>query len=227
MTKYYGLSETARGSNPERPLTHLSDLTGRGLAVKATRVCSVDECGRTDRIVRGMCWAHYMRWWKYGDVGTSQIGSRGQPFDGSRHPNYRGSQVGYYGAHRRVRDERGPARGYRCAGCGGEACHWAYDHTDPAPLTDQGGLLYSADLARYKPLCAQCHGKFDLGRRSPRPPPSHCRRGHKLTQGNTAVRSDTGRARCLQCQNDSRAVRREQINARRRERRAAKKRVVI
>lgn len=59
--------EAARGANPERPLTHLLDLSERGLAVKATRTCSVDGCERPF-VARGWCNTHYRRWQQHGDV---------------------------------------------------------------------------------------------------------------------------------------------------------------
>lgn len=37
------------------------------------RVCSIEGCGGTGRMCRGMCWAHYMRWYATGDPGPAQI----------------------------------------------------------------------------------------------------------------------------------------------------------
>lgn len=65
-------NETGPGSASTltRSLNPLLDYTEKGSAVKATRVCSVDSCDRTDRdgrIVKTWCWTHYMRWYKHGD----------------------------------------------------------------------------------------------------------------------------------------------------------------
>jgi hypothetical protein len=38
-------------------------------AAQRSGVCSVEGCGRTGRIVKGYCQAHYQRVWKYGDPG--------------------------------------------------------------------------------------------------------------------------------------------------------------
>lgn len=53
--------------NTIRPLTHLLDLGERGLAVKATHVCSVDGCDR-DVKARSLCGTHHQRWLVHGSV---------------------------------------------------------------------------------------------------------------------------------------------------------------
>lgn len=45
---------------PDRGLNPLLDYSERGLAVKATRTCSVDSCGKP-HLARGYCSAHYTR----------------------------------------------------------------------------------------------------------------------------------------------------------------------
>jgi len=55
-----------------RGLTHLSAVTGRGLAVKATRVCSVDGCDRA-HLARDLCGTHYERLRRTGSVGPATI----------------------------------------------------------------------------------------------------------------------------------------------------------
>lgn len=67
----------------------------------------------------------------------------------------------YRTAHIRVVAERGKAREWTCARCSYPAVHWAYDHTDPAPIVDRLGRVYSSDPSRYVALCVPCHGKFD------------------------------------------------------------------
>lgn len=40
----------------------------RGLAVKATQTCSAGGCGRTGKMVRGLCSKHYARWKRQGGL---------------------------------------------------------------------------------------------------------------------------------------------------------------
>lgn len=56
---------TARCVNTKRPLTHLLDLSERGLAVKVARPCSI--CGTHALLRRGWCGTHYDRWRRHGD----------------------------------------------------------------------------------------------------------------------------------------------------------------
>jgi hypothetical protein len=42
------------------------------------KVCNVEGCDRQNRITRGMCWAHYMRWLSRGDPGPAEIGAYGR-----------------------------------------------------------------------------------------------------------------------------------------------------
>jgi hypothetical protein len=76
----------------------------------------------------------------------------------------------YRAVHKRITKAKGPARLQQC-GCGAQAEHWAYDHTDPAPLrglTERGvPAEYSVDLTRYQAMCRPCHARFDAGRSSP------------------------------------------------------------
>lgn len=68
--------------------------------------------------------------------------------------------VAYRVAHNRVRSVRGRASDHTCDHCGGQAEHWAYDHSDPQPSVD-GGLIFSNDISRYTPLCLPCHRRLD------------------------------------------------------------------
>jgi hypothetical protein len=110
-----GLSETARGSNPERPLTHLSDYTGRGLAVKATRTCThPDGCLRPARS-GGWCQGHYDRRRRSGDLGPVVFEPRRPRGQQCKHPDgcprparCRGFCPGHYRRWRKTGDV-GPA----------------------------------------------------------------------------------------------------------------------
>lgn len=83
---------------------------------------------------------------------------------GERGPNWAGREVGYTGAHYRVRNRYGPPSSHVCSYCYVKpAAHWAYDHLDPNSLLDPDEGPYSDDPSHYMPLCARCHKRFDLG----------------------------------------------------------------
>lgn len=71
----------------------------------------------------------------------------------------------YMTVHVRLHRERGSAKNHDCyANCGRPALHWAYDHSDLwQKYHPRLGCAYSADLTRYVPMCARCHGKYDAG----------------------------------------------------------------
>jgi hypothetical protein len=111
-----------------------------------------------------MCVSHYRRWQRYGTPGAVEILPQGGKVP----------RPSYNTAHRRVRRARGAARTHQCARCTSPAQEWAYDHADPNELHERVKvrrghtrvLAYSADPARYLPLCLSDHIRFDL--RSPR-----------------------------------------------------------
>lgn len=111
------------------------------------KMCSIEGCGRSGRLVRGWCLRHYNRWHKWGD------------------PNYveypRGDGTSYVQCHIRVHKTRGRAAEHQCRHCDRQAAEWAYDHTDPDELTSDKGQAYSLDPEHYLPLCRSCHRKFD------------------------------------------------------------------
>lgn len=77
---------------------------------------------------------------------------------------------GYDATHKRHRRVLGSATTHKCANCDRQAEDWAYDHTDPAEMTEvyRGYIVaYSTDPTRYFPLCRMCHTTFD-SRRGPR-----------------------------------------------------------
>lgn len=57
---------TARRADAERSLTRLPASTGRGLAMQATRTCSIEGCERPAK-ARTWCNTHYERWRRHGD----------------------------------------------------------------------------------------------------------------------------------------------------------------
>jgi hypothetical protein len=69
--------------------------------------------------------------------------------------------LAYRSAHNTIVRARGKAREHQCGRCAWPAVHWAYDHTDPAPVVDDRGRIYSLDPNRYVALCVACHGRFD------------------------------------------------------------------
>lgn len=83
---------------------------------------------------------------------------------GDKAIHWRKDDVGYGGAHGRVRADRGPASTHPCElGCGRPAYHWSYDHADPDELRDDSlGVYYSTKVEHYRPLCVPCHKRFDL-----------------------------------------------------------------
>lgn len=111
--------------------------------------CTLSGCARP-RFSSDYCRLHYHRWKRYGNPGTVQYGG------------FRGSQVGYQGAHLRHCAELGRADSYPCSFCDHQAKDWAYSGTDPAAKYDsKSGRAYSLDPLHYLPLCRSCHKLFD------------------------------------------------------------------
>jgi hypothetical protein len=85
---------------------------------------------------------------------------------GDRATHRRRPDAGYTAAHDRVTSDRGHARDYPCADCGGPARHWCYDRDDPNERLAEGlsarPVPYSLDPAYYTPRCVSCHKLFDL-----------------------------------------------------------------
>ena len=91
--------------------------------------------------------------------------------DRDRHidPRFQGDDIGYDGAHNRVKSVRGSASDYPCALCGGQAQQWAYRHSDPDQkigVYGKGkGRAYSSDPDHYWAACRSCHARWDAARR--------------------------------------------------------------
>ena len=85
---------------------------------------------------------------------------------GNRTIHRRSDDIGYGGAHDRVREDRGRIGTLSCVGCGEQAQHWSYNHTDPGQRFDyelsKSPVAYSTDPAHYSPRCISCHKRFDL-----------------------------------------------------------------
>jgi hypothetical protein len=119
--------------------------------------CSVADCDKPHNS-HGLCGMHGARLRRTGSVHSVR------KQQGENHPQWRGDQVAYGGAHRRVYRTRGKAAAYTCE-CGSRAQQWAYDRMDAderLEITPGGPRSYSTDPDHYVPLCVPCHKRFDL-----------------------------------------------------------------
>lgn len=113
-------------------------------------VCSVCDA---PHYCRGYCTRHYQRWRQHGNPEVRLTREWPQPT--------------YWAVHLRLHRDRGSATNHLCARCLQPADEWAYDHTDPAPLTGptkpDGSLVvrYSANPDCYQPMCHSCHITMD------------------------------------------------------------------
>lgn len=90
---------------------------------------------------------------------------RCRDISGPNGPNWRGSDIGYTGAHYRVTAARGLPGQHACAHCSEVAQEWAYDHEDPDErrnVDSRDDDPFSLDVMHYLPLCKKCHRAFDL-----------------------------------------------------------------
>lgn len=84
-----------------------------------------------------------------------------QAFRGNGDPN------SYPAVHQRHIREHGPASAHKCAGCGGRASAWAYNHQDPNEVYGPSKIgrsdrrAYSLSFEFYRPLCVSCHNDED------------------------------------------------------------------
>lgn len=124
--------------------------------------CAIDGCNKPtiDRI----CSMHQGRIARHGDPSVVKEPRR---LFGAANASWRGDEVGYDGAHTRVKRLKGSASGHDCSECGGIAAHWAYDHADPSERVARRGAYlvpYSTEPDHYIPLCVPCHKALDLAR---------------------------------------------------------------
>jgi hypothetical protein len=115
------------------------------------RECTVEGCEAPHEGL-GYCRKHYRRLVYHGDV---------ELLIGPTHPHWRGEDITYSGAHRRVERRRGAASALSCVRCGGRAAHWALRHEASARLLDSDGRSFSADPGDYQPMCVVCHAAYD------------------------------------------------------------------
>lgn len=84
-------------------------------------------------------------------------------------PRFQGADIGYDGAHNRVKGLHGSAGDYSCAMCGGQAQGWAYRHSDPDQRIGTSGKgkgsTYSSNPDHYFAACRLCHARWDAARR--------------------------------------------------------------
>lgn len=114
-------------------------------------LCTIDGC-ESPQSARGWCNRHYKRWEIYGDPTAQGVG-RGR--------RRRRDDIGYSGAHVRVRADLGSPSTYSCVNCGARAQEWAYDHSDPDERVSSKWRVYSVKVEHYKPMCLSCHRLSD------------------------------------------------------------------
>lgn len=131
--------------------------------------CHIEGCTKPDREA-GLCSMHGARKRRHGDpMATIALSDRAMP-TGEAHPNWLGAEVGYTGAHDRVRRLRGSASTHGCVNCGGPAYHWSYNHDDPDEIIGYAHsyprpVAYSDKPQHYSARCVPCHKRFDLDRK--------------------------------------------------------------
>lgn len=128
--------------------------------------CSIDECDRPSR-ARAWCEMHYGRWLRTGSPLTVRPNVITPP--GPLHPSWRGTEITYASAHRRIVNAKGSAARHACVGCGRPAKEWSYDHQDPDELIGSGPRKspFSIKPEHYLARCVRCHRQFDMALRRP------------------------------------------------------------
>lgn len=132
--------------------------------VKFNRSCSYEGCGKP-HLANGLCSMHYSRVYRHGDPEYQRISY----LNGENHGSWIGDEVGYQGAHRRTRYQRGNPSEHSCIDCGQQAQEWSYNYEDPDEKVSEQrlsiGMLYSPDPGFYDPRCIRCHKRFDSRRK--------------------------------------------------------------
>jgi hypothetical protein len=114
-------------------------------------VCSEVDCEKKAR-ARALCNMHYTRFLRHGSPTVNLT--------------WKGDDIGYTGAHARVRYRRGPASEHTCLHCGERARDWALSHDTPCHRLRTGTVagrevVFSPDPGAYMPLCGSCHVRYD------------------------------------------------------------------
>lgn len=148
-----------------RTITWGDKISATKQARRVVRVCSIEDCDRPME-AGGLCGLHYMRKYRHGDpmVRLPTVAEQPQPV-GADHPSWKGENIGYSGAHMRLRRARGLATNLTCIDCLGPAEHWSFNHSTPLDrtLTAKEGP-YSANVDDWDPRCVSCHKRYDLNR---------------------------------------------------------------
>lgn len=120
------------------------------------KLCGVDGCGKPHKAL-GLCGMHALRLAKNGNLDARPLPS------GPASATWKGNEISYSGAHRRVEAAKGGAADHFCH-CGEPGHGWAYDHLDPEELYEVrygSRSPYSTDPDHYTAMCASCHKNFD------------------------------------------------------------------
>lgn len=121
-----------------------------GLLRRPSGPCKLPDC-EEPRFGYDYCRTHYRHWKRYGDPNVVQ------------YSGFRGDEVGYLGAHCRLREQLGRADARLCVSCGKQAQDWAYIYTDPDVRYDAtSGRPFSLDSKCYVPMCRSCHRRMDI-----------------------------------------------------------------
>lgn len=124
--------------------------------------CLVEECDRK-HFGKGYCQVHRYRFAQHGDP---LVVLQPKQDAGPTHTAWRGDDVSYNGAHKRVARHRGRADQFTCTSCSQAAAQWAYIHGSVGELTDaETGNPYSGNVNDYTPMCVSCHIRYDRARR--------------------------------------------------------------
>lgn len=201
----------------------------------AERICSIQDCVKPT-YARGWCAMHYRRWRVHGDTSYSQT-IRGN--DEARWLSY----VNRDGAVPEAAPHLGPCwlwtgnlncHGYGVLDIEGRplfAHRWGYEHF-VGPIPDESvtdhlcRVRHCVNYERHLEIVTnrenilRGEGLAAINARK-----THCKHGHELTPDNVYNTAKGNRdRRCRRCDQERRARNRDEINARRRERRQAARR---
>lgn len=132
------------------------------------KLCTIQGCERK-LMSRGWCSMHYYRWYRTGDTGEAapRATVTWTP-TGKNHHAWKGDEVSYQAAHRRLIRSRGKATEHRCVDCGAQAQEWSYRGDSPREQVGPNyagdrviECAYSSDPMDYDPRCIPCHRAND------------------------------------------------------------------